>query len=86
MNINKKEYLVGTIIGILMVAVKDALITLAISAFFSICRWLTYLVGLSGNVTWKHFLGGWLVLFLVFFIAHVVHLIWVHFKGKHRQI
>lgn len=48
-----------------------AIQSIAISAFFALCKWLLSLFGICDAPTWLHFLGGTATLFAVLFLYSV---------------
>ena len=59
-----------------------AFISLALSAFFSFCKWLLSLASVCGTPTWGNFWGGALALFAFFFLRSCFDVIRSLYKSK----
>lgn len=63
----------GFIVGLLLFALRDAVIAATISGVLCLTQWIGSLMSMCKAPTWHIFLWGWLGVFVVLYTAHLIH-------------
>ncbi len=72
----------GTLVGAILLALKDALVSVLISAVFCFIQWIGSLMSICSSPTWHKFLWGALGVFVVLYVAHLVHALVEHERKR----